>query len=142
MRLWPLAIEREIAEDRTTMSSTTRAQRIAYGLAYLRGAILIMFSVSLAFMPDDVMPGTSAEPARTLSLMFASRTILLGIAFITLAVRRMARPLAWVYFADASLMLFEVVMSVATNQLDLAIGGVVIGALEVWAGRTLHRAAT
>lgn len=122
------------------MPSPTRTERIAYGLAFLRGAILIAFSLSLAFVPEDVMPGTSAEPARTLSLMFASRTILLGIAFITLAARRMSRPLAWVYFADASLMLFEIAMSVATNKLDLAIGGVVIGALEVWAGRTLYRA--
>lgn len=123
------------------MSSPTRSERIAYGLAFLRGAILIAFSVSLAAMPEDVMPGTSVEPARTLGLMFASRTILLGIAFITLAARRMARPLAWVFFADAALMLFEIVLSVATDKLDLAIGGVVIGALEIWAGTTLRRAA-
>ena len=88
------------------------------------------------------MPGTSAEPARTLGLMFASRTILLGIAFIALAARRSARPLAWVFFADAALMLFEMVMAVATADFGLAAGGLVIGTLEVWAGRTLQRAIT
>jgi len=122
------------------MPSTTRTERIAYGLAILRGAILVAFSLALVFAPEDVMPGTSAEPARTLGLMFASRTILLGVAFIALAARGMARPLAWVFFADAALMLFEVAMALATDKIDLAVGGLVIGALEVWAGRTLHRA--
>jgi hypothetical protein len=124
------------------MSSTTRTERIAYGLAFLRGAILIAFSLALVLAPEDVMPGTSAEPARTLGLMFASRTILLGVAFIALALRRRARPLAWVFFADAVLMLFEMAMAVATDELGLAFGGLVIGALELWAGRTLHRATT
>lgn len=122
------------------MPSTTRAERIAYVLAYLRGAILIAFSLAFALAPDDVMPGTAAEPARTLGLMFASRTILLGVAFIALAWRRATRALAWVFFADATLMAFEMVMSVATDKLDLAIGGLVIGGLELWAGRTLLRA--
>jgi hypothetical protein len=124
------------------MASKTRSERIAYGLALVRGAILIAFSLALALAPEDVMPGTSAEPARTLGLMFASRTILLGVAFITLALRRSARPLAWVFFADASLMLFEMVTAVATNELGLAVGGLVIGTLELWAGRTLQRATT
>ena len=122
------------------MPSPKRTERIAYGLAFLRGALLIAFSLALALAPDDVMPGTSVEPARTLGLMFASRTILLGIAFIALALRRVARPLAWVFFADATLMAFEIVMAVATDKLDLAVGGLVIGALEVWAGRSLSRA--
>lgn len=122
------------------MSGTPRSERIAYGLAYVRGAILVAFSLGLSFAPEDVMPGTSAEPARTLALMFASRTIVLGVAFIGLALRKQARSLAWVFFADAALMLFEVVLSVATDKLDLAVGGVVIGALEIWAGRTLRRA--
>lgn len=122
------------------MAGTTRTERIAYGLAFLRGVILIAFSLALVFAPEDVMPGTSAEPARTLGLMFASRTILLGVAFIALARLRRARPLAWVFFADAALMLFEMAMAVATNELGLAVGGLVIGALEVCAGRTLSRA--
>lgn len=122
------------------MSPTPRSQRIAYGLAFLRGAVLVAFALGLALAPEDMMPGTCVEPARTLGLMFASRTLLLGAAFIVLAARRVAVPLAWVFFADASLMAFEVVMAIATDKLDLAIGGVVIGALEVWAGRTLLRA--
>ena len=134
-----LAPGSEIAEDWRRMPGTTRSQRIAYGLAFLRGALLIAFSLALGLAPEDVMPGTSVEPARTLGLMFASRTILLGVAFILLALRKQARALAWVFFADATLMAFEVVMSVMTDKLDLAIGGVVIGALEVWAGRTLSR---
>ena len=122
------------------MPGTPRTVRIAYGLAFVRGAILVAFSLAVVLAPEDVMPGTSVEPARTLGLMFASRTILLGVAFIALAWRRVARPLAWVFFADAALMLFEIVMAVATDKLDLAVGGLVIGALEVWAGRTLSRA--
>lgn len=124
------------------MPSPARTERIAYGLALLRGAILIAFSLALVFAPEDVMPGTSAEPARTLGLLFASRTILLGVAFIALALRKRARLLAWVFFADAALMLFEMVMAVATDELAMAAGGLVIGALEVWAGRTLQRATT
>lgn len=124
------------------MTTSSRTERIAYGLALLRGGVLVVFALALAFAPDDVMPGTAAEPARTLGLMFASRTILLGAAFIALALRRRAQPLAWVFVADATLMLFETVLAIATNQLELAIGGIVIGGLEVWAGRALHRASS
>jgi len=122
------------------MPSTTRTVRIAYGLAFLRGAILVAFSLALFLAPEDVMPGTSVEPARTLGLMFASRTLVLGVAFIALALRRIARALAWVFFADAALMVFEMAMAVTTNELGMAAGGLVIGVLEVWAGRTLQRA--
>jgi SAM-dependent methyltransferase len=73
-------------------------------------------------------------------VMFASRTLLIGVAFIALALRRKAQPLAWLFFADAALMLFEVALALATDKLELVVGGLVIGALEAWAGRTLTRA--
>ena len=116
-----------------------RSDRIARAFALLRGAIVIVFSVVLIVAPEKAMPGSSSEPARTLALIFASRTILLGIAFIALALHRKREALAWVFFADAVLQLFDTGMALATGKYALVALPIVIGALDVWAGRVLLR---
>lgn len=113
--------------------------RAARGFAVLRGFMLVLFSVFLVVAPEKSMAGSSAEPARSLALVFSSRTILLGIALVVLAVTRRRRGLGWVLCADAVLQLFDAGMALAMHKGALAIVPVALGALDVWAGIFLLR---
>lgn len=73
--------------------------------------------------------------------MFASRTILLGIAFVVLAIGRRREGLAWVLFADSALQLFDAGMALVTHKGALVVLPVALGVLDVWAGLVLRRAA-
>ena len=123
------------------MPSNSWSERFAYVFAILRGAMLIVFSALLVFVPEQAMPGSSAEPARSLALIFASRTILLGIMLVVLAIGRKREGLAWVLLADAALQVFDTGMALAKHEGALAIAPAVLGALDVWAGVFLLRAA-
>jgi hypothetical protein len=114
--------------------------RLARAFAILRGAMLIVFCVFLILAPEKAMPGSSSEPARSLALVFASRTILLGIAFVVLATRCRPKALAWLFFADAALQLFDTGMALAMQKGAVAVLPAVLGALDVWAGLALLRA--
>ena len=115
--------------------------RLARAFAILRGAMLIVFCGFLIVAPEKAMPGSSIEPARTLALIFASRTILLGIAFVVLAIRCRPKALAWVFLADATLQLFDTGMALAMNKGVVAVLPAALGALDVWAALVLLRAA-
>ena len=123
------------------MPSSTRPDALARTYAILRGSMLVMFSVFLVIAPERAMPGSSAEPARSLALVFASRTILLGIVLVVLALRRKREGLAWVLFADAALQVFDTGMAFATGKGALALLPLALGALDAWAGVSLRRAA-
>jgi hypothetical protein len=123
------------------MPSSTWSDRLARAFALLRGAVVILFSVLLIVAPEKTMAGSSSEPARTLALMFASRTILLGIAFIVLAIARKREGLAWVLLADAALQLFDTAMAFVTDKQALAVLPAALGVLDVWAALVLRRAA-
>ena len=103
--------------------------------------MVILFSVLLILAPEKMMAGSSSEPARTLALMFASRTIVLGIAFIVLAMARKREGLAWVLLADAALQLFDTGMAFVTGKQALAVLPAALGVLDVWAALVLRRAA-
>jgi hypothetical protein len=115
--------------------------RLARAFAILRAAMLIVFCVFLILAPEKAMPGSSTEPARALALVFASRTILLGIAFVVLALRCRSKALAWVFFADAILQLFDTGMALAMQKGAVAVLPAALGALDVWAGLVLLRSA-
>ena len=117
------------------------SDRLARAFALLRGAMVIVFSVALIIVPEKAMPGSSSEPARSLALIFASRSILLGVVFIALALRRAREGLAWVFLADAALQVFDTGMALATSKGALAILPFALGAIDVWAGVFLLRAA-
>jgi len=104
--------------------------------------MVAVFSALLIIAPEKAMPGSSTEPARSLGLVFASRTILLGVVLVVLALRRKREGLAWVLLADAALQLFDTVLALVTNKGALAILPMALGALDVWAGLFLLRSAT
>jgi hypothetical protein len=116
------------------------SERLAYAVAILRGAMVIVFCVLLVVAPETAMPGSSAEPARSLALMFAGRTILLGIVLVGLAIGRKREGLGWVLLADAVLQVFDTGMALATAKGALALLPAALGALDVWAGLLLLRA--
>jgi hypothetical protein len=71
--------------------------------------------------------------------MFASRTILLGVALAFLAIKAKRKGLAWLLLADAALQLFDTGMALATHKGALAVLPAVIGGLDAWAGVVLLR---
>lgn len=117
------------------------SDRLARYFAVLRGAMLVVFSVYLIVAPERALPGSSSEPARSVALMFASRTILLGVALLILAIRRKPNGLAWVLLADAAFQVFDTGLALAMHKGGLAVLPAVLGALDVWAATLQLRAA-
>jgi hypothetical protein len=56
--------------------------------------MLLLLSVFLVIAPEQAMSGSSIEPARSLPLIFASRTFFLAV-LIALAITRKREALAW-----------------------------------------------
>ena len=123
------------------MPSTTWPDRLARAFAIFRSAVLVLYSVMLFIEPEKVVAGSSNEPARTLALMFASRTILLGVAFAVLAIRGKREGLAGLLLADAALQFFDTGMALMTHKGVLAVVPAAIGGIDVWAGLFLMRTA-
>ena len=115
--------------------------RIARGYAILRGIMVLAFCGFLIFAPESVTPGSSAEPARSFALVFASRSILLGLVMVVLAVKRNREALAWVFFADALLQAFDTALSVAQNSGAMSLMPFALGVLDVWAALVLRKSA-
>jgi hypothetical protein len=112
---------------------------LARGFAVLRGLMLVVFMVCLIVVPEKALPGSSSEPARSVALMFASRTLVLGSALIVLAIRDRRQGLGWLLLADAALQLFDVGMAVAAHKGVVVLAPAALGALDVWAGLVLLR---
>jgi hypothetical protein len=89
------------------MPSSNWPNRLATAFAILRGTMLVAVSLALVFVPEQALPGSATEPARSLGLMFASRTILLGGMLIGLAIARKREGLGWVLLVDAILQVFD-----------------------------------
>ena len=124
------------------MPSSSWSDRLVRTYAFLRGAMVALFSLWLILAPEQAMPGSSIEPARSLALVFASRTITLGIVFVVLAIRRRREALGWVFLADAALQVFDTSMALAMHKGALAVMPAVLGAIDAWAGFFLVRAAS
>ena len=107
--------------------------RFAHAVAGTRAFIALVFSIAFIVVPEDMMPGSSAEPARSLALLFVSRNIAFGIALLVLAVKRIDVPLAWVLIIDVALQLYDA----AYAHDATAIVPIVIGVLEALAARQL-----
>src|SRR5258708_4223582 len=123
------------------MPGSTWSERLARAFAVLRGAMLLLFSAFLILAPEKAMPGSSAEPARSLALIFASRTILLGISFAVLSLSRRREALAWVLWADGARQVFDTGMALLTHKGAVAVLPAAIGIVDAWAGLVLLRAA-
>jgi hypothetical protein len=101
--------------------------------------MVLVFCAFLIFTPEQMMPGSSAEPARSLALVFASRTILLGLIMVALALRKQREALAWVLVADALLQVFDTAMALAQHKGAIAIMPFALGVIDLWAARVLFR---
>lgn len=107
--------------------------RFAHVIAFARSLLAFVFSVSFIVMPEQLMPGSSAEPARSLALLFVSRNVMFAVALAVLAARQIDRPLAWLLIADVGLQIFDAAMAHDSSS----IVPVVIGVLELLAARQL-----
>jgi hypothetical protein len=103
--------------------------------------MVFAFCAFLIFAPERMTPGSSVEPARSYALVFASRSILLGIVMIVLAIKVRREALAWVFLADAALQAFDTALSVAQHNGALSIMPFALGVLDVWAAQVLRRTA-
>ena len=112
---------------------------IVRGYAVLRGLLGLVFIVLLIATPEQMMPGSSAEPARSLALVFGSRQLLLAVAFFALAVRGRRIGLSWVFLGDAALQVFDTALAVAQHKGAIALMPLAFGALDVWAALVLRR---
>ena len=119
-----------------------RSDLVARAYAILRGVMVLVFCAFLLLLPDKMMPGSSAEPARSLALVFASRTILLGVIMVILAVRKQREALGWVLIADAALQVFDTALSLAQHQGAIALMPFLLGVVDLWAARILIKART
>jgi len=119
----------------------TKPETLARAFAILRGVMLVLFCVFLIVAPEKALPGSSTEPARSVALMFASRTILLGTLLVVLAVRLKREGLAWLLLADAALQIFDVAMALAEHKGAVALLPAALCAFDGWAGLCLLGAA-
>ena len=110
---------------------------LARAYALLRGAMLLLFSAFLLFAPEKALPGSSTEPARSLALMFASRTILLGAALVIATIAGRRKGVGWLLFADPALQVFDTGLALAMHKYNVVVLPAALGALDVWAGRAL-----
>src|SRR5690606_6492608 len=106
----------------------------------LRGAVFVLYAVFLVLAPEKVIAGSSGEPARTLAWMFASRTLLFGLAFAVLAIRGKREGLAWLLLADSALQVFDTAMALVAGKGAVAALPAALAAVDVWAGLVLLRA--
>jgi hypothetical protein len=101
--------------------------------------MLLLAVVVIFAAPERALPGSSLEPARSLGLMFASRTLLLSLVLIALAARNERRALAWVLFADAAFQVFDTGLSLSMGKGALSALPALICLIDAWAARTLQR---
>lgn len=111
--------------------------RFAHAVAGTRAFLALVFSIAFIVVPEDMLPGSSAEPARSLALLFVSRNIAFGLALLVLAVRRVDVPLAWVLIVDVALQGYDAAWAHDAS----AVVPVIIGVLEALAARQLLNAA-
>jgi hypothetical protein len=123
------------------MPNSNWPPRLATAFAILRGMMLVAFSLAMVFMPEQALPGSAIGPARSLGLMLASRTILLGSVLISLAVTRKRAGLGWVLLADALLQVFDTGMAIAEHGNAVALLPAALCGLDAWAGIVLLRSA-
>ena len=107
--------------------------RFAHVIAFLRSLLAFVFSIAFIVMPEQLMPGSSVEPARSLALVFVSRNLMFATGLAVLAARRIDQPLAWLLIADVGLQVFDAAMAHDASSFV----PVVIGVLEAFAARQL-----
>jgi hypothetical protein len=83
------------------------------------------------------MRAATTEFERSLLLMVASRTILLGLGMVALWLTKRREALAWTLMGDAALQLFDALNALVGRKRALAVMPAVLSLLDGWAGITL-----
>ena len=108
---------------------------IALAYAVLRGVMLT--AVTVPWVVRKMRRPDAAESERSLLLMVASRTILLGLGMVALWLTKRREALAWTLLGDAALQLFDVINALVGGKRTLAVMPAVLCFLDGWAGITL-----
>src|SRR4051794_4491773 len=106
--------------------------KLVRAFAALRGVTLILFSAAFVLAPEKMMPGSSAEPARSIALIFVSRNVVYGGAYVVLALRGLKRALGWLFLADFVFQIFDTGLAIASHKGAVAGMPAVIGGLALW----------
>jgi uncharacterized membrane protein HdeD (DUF308 family) len=96
----------------------TVVSRIALGFAILRGFQLAALTVP--WLLQKVRRADATESERSLVLMAGSRSILLGLAMVALALTNRREALGWVLVCDGLMQLFDALHAVALRKRTIA----------------------
>jgi hypothetical protein len=108
---------------------------VALGFAIVRGIQLA--GLTVPWLLHKVRRSETTETERSLVLMIGSRSILLGLAIIVLAVTSSLAALGWVLVGDALLQLFDAIQALSLRKRKLAILPAILCVLDALAGITL-----
>ena len=95
------------------------SSRIALGFAILRGFQLTVLTVP--WLLQKVRRPEASESERSLVLMIASRSILLGLAIVVLGLTNRRETLGWVLAGDGLLQLFDALHALARRKRTVAV---------------------
>jgi len=110
----------------------TVSSRIALGFAILRG--LQLAALTVPWLLQKVRRADATESERSLVLMIASRSILLGLAMVALGLANSRETLGWVLIGDGLLQLFDAFLAVALRKRTVAVLPAVLCVLDGLAG--------
>jgi hypothetical protein len=109
--------------------------RAAVGFAVLRGFMLAVLTVP--WLAQKVRRAEAAPAERSLAWMAASRSILLGVALLSLSFGARREALAWVLLGDGALQLFDALHALSLRTRRLAVLPAILCLLDGGAGMTL-----
>lgn len=94
------------------------ASHVALGFGVLRGFQLAALTVP--WLRQKIRRAEATEAERSLVLMAASRSILLGLVMLALGLSNRRNALGWVLIGDASLQLFDALHALAMRKRAVA----------------------
>ena len=113
----------------------TVSSRIAFGFAILRGFQLAALTVP--WLLQKARRADATESERSLVLMIGSRSILLGLAIVALALTNRLEALGWVLIGDGLLQLFDALHALGLGKRTVAALPAALCVLDGLAGITL-----
>jgi len=109
--------------------------RIAVGFAVFRGFMLAALTVP--WLARKLRRADATQSERSLALMAGSRSMLLGVAILSLAFGARREALAWVLLGDGVLQLFDALHALSLRTRAVAVLPAILCLVDGWAGATL-----
>ncbi|HEV8245032.1 MAG TPA: DUF4267 domain-containing protein [Polyangiaceae bacterium] len=97
----------------------TVSSRIALCFAILRG--LQLAGLTVPWLLHKVRRADATESERSLVLMIASRSILLGLTLVALGLTNRREMLGWLLIGDGLLQLFDALLAIALRKRTVAV---------------------